>query len=137
MKSEICRLTENPDLFPNSNTQHLFKMVTRTASVSSKKENIKAIEKSKQEKKKRKMLSGTFEDKGSHIKVCLASHEKFMPWEQFLLKNSPGSAIPIENSRPDTSNQAVPLGGAGVYMYWLRDTLAVEEKCRCVGAPSN
>lgn len=57
---------------------------------------------------------------------------ELLPWEQFLLKGSPGSGVQLPVTPPNTTVQVMPIGGVALHLRWLRNTYLVGRKCRDV-----
>ncbi|KAK2878238.1 hypothetical protein FQN49_001039 [Arthroderma sp. PD_2] len=51
------------------------------------------------------------------------------PWEQFLLKGSPGSGVVLPPAPPNGYVQVMPIGGVALHLRWLRRRYTVAKKC--------
>ncbi|EEQ35251.1 conserved hypothetical protein [Microsporum canis CBS 113480] len=52
------------------------------------------------------------------------------PWEQFLLKGSPGSGVVLPPCPPNGYVQLMPIGGVALHLRWLRRTYMVAKNYR-------
>ncbi|KAF3482312.1 uncharacterized protein GIQ15_05071 [Arthroderma uncinatum] len=52
------------------------------------------------------------------------------PWEQFLLKGSPGSGVALPPAPLNGYVQVMPIGGVALHLRWLRQRHIVAKKCR-------
>lgn len=52
-----------------------------------------------------------------------------LPWEQFLLKGSPGSGIDLPQSLPNVNPLVMPIAGVALHLNWLRNKQIAIEKC--------
>ncbi|KAI5285669.1 hypothetical protein KEM54_000389 [Ascosphaera aggregata] len=62
---------------------------------------------------------------------------RLKPWEQFLLKDSPGSGLTIPHHPPHVLYQVMPFAGALLKERWCKTTKAVERKIRSAVLPSH
>lgn len=53
-----------------------------------------------------------------------------LPWEQFLLKGSPGSGIRLPDAPPNCVSRIMPIGGVALHLRWLRTRYLVGKRCR-------
>ncbi|EEP75608.1 predicted protein [Uncinocarpus reesii 1704] len=56
--------------------------------------------------------------------------ENLLPWEQFLLRGSPGSGVKLPNPPPNAIVRLMPIGGVALHLRWLRARYLVGKKCR-------
>ncbi|EER38668.1 conserved hypothetical protein [Histoplasma capsulatum H143] len=52
-----------------------------------------------------------------------------LPWEQFLLKGSPGCGVRLPRTTPNATLQLMPIGGVALHLRWMRDRHLTAKKC--------
>ncbi|KAI1910784.1 hypothetical protein LOZ39_003445 [Ophidiomyces ophidiicola] len=51
-----------------------------------------------------------------------------LPWERFLLKESPGSGVKFPAPRPQSITRLMPIGGVALHLRWLRSSFQSQTK---------
>ncbi|PGH26682.1 hypothetical protein AJ80_01628 [Polytolypa hystricis UAMH7299] len=135
---ELLRLVLHPSLFPSgdiglrfqgllmSGTKHQFDMA---------------------EGKKDRLIKDSFQMRANDLareedRILEALNRptydpNLMPWEQFLLKGSPGSGVHLPETAPNEILRVMPIGGAALYLRWLRNHHEVKKKCEEAEVPEN
>lgn len=62
--------------------------------------------------------------------------DDLLPWEQFLLRDSPGCGIKLPDAPPNVAYQMVPFGGALLLNAWLKENAEMEEKIKSSAIPN-
>ncbi|KAK2783006.1 hypothetical protein FQN53_009419 [Emmonsiellopsis sp. PD_33] len=128
---EICRLTSYPSLFPSIQASARFHALLSQATTVQ-----IAIAKDKQEKEKsaefirRANDIAREEDKMLQILNRPSYKLDLLPWEQFLLKGSPGSGVRLPHTTPNATIQLMPIGGIALHLTWMRNRYLTFVKCR-------
>lgn len=52
-----------------------------------------------------------------------------LPWEQFLLRGSPGSGVKLPENPPNCISRIMPIGGVALHLRWLKDRYNVGKRC--------
>ncbi|KAK2804546.1 hypothetical protein FQN51_001747 [Onygenales sp. PD_10] len=128
---EICRLTSYPSLFPSIQASARFHALLSQATTVQ-----IAIAKDKHEKEKsaefirRANDIAREEDKMLQILNRPSYKLDLLPWEQFLLKGSPGSGVRLPHTTPNATIQLMPIGGIALHLTWMRNRYLTFVKCR-------
>ncbi|KMU84452.1 hypothetical protein CIHG_02237 [Coccidioides immitis H538.4] len=62
---------------------------------------------------------------------------ELLPWEQFLLRGSPGSGATFLTSPPNVVLRLMPMGGVALHMNWLQTRYVLGQKCREFTVPND
>ncbi|KAM5431639.1 hypothetical protein McanMca71_004874 [Microsporum canis] len=128
---ELTRLMAHPDLFPTATAHQRFLHILE--------DSIKdLVEKRKQ--KEYQLAVDNFRLRANEIarreeqilqRINRPSFKPDLkPWEQFLLKGSPGSGVVLPPCPPNGYVQLMPIGGVALHLRWLRRTYMVAKNYR-------
>ncbi|PGH09497.1 hypothetical protein GX51_00602 [Blastomyces parvus] len=127
---ELRRLSSSPTLFPSTETQTRFwpllshAIDTQIAAAQSKMdEEIRA------EFLIRANLLAREEDRLLQSLNRPSYKPDLLPWEQFLLRGSPGCGVRLPQTTPNATLQLMPIGGVALHLRWMRDRHLTAAKC--------
>jgi hypothetical protein len=121
-QEEVSRLTDHPALFPSEGAglrcAEYYQYVLRKYD--------QDIEKHKHQAKREKLYeehAQLAKDENDVLESINRPSFKpdLQPWEQFLLKGSPGSGVQLPEAPPNGIVRVMPIGGVALYLKWLKD----------------
>lgn len=128
---ELTRILLHPELFPDplahSRFLELLEVGTRNSATASREERA---EEAKQAFLKRSHMLAMEEERIMQSKNRPTFKPNLLPWEQFLLKGSPGSGVRLPPCPPNGVVQLMPIGGVALHLRWLRTRYLTNKKCQ-------
>lgn len=141
---EAKHLADHPNLFPScpgtgqssANVRRRFELVVQT---SMRRFELRAAHHARL-KHKREYVQGLNtlarkEEKALQLLNQPTYADDLLPWEQFLLRGSPGCGIKLPDAARNVAYQMVPFGGALLLNTWLKDNAELEEKIKKAAIP--
>ncbi|KAG8209326.1 hypothetical protein GTR04_3321 [Trichophyton interdigitale] len=129
VRLELTRLTSYPDLFPTPTAhERFFKLLQ---------ESVAKVVKKRQDKENESM------EESIRLRANLIAREEedilqeinrpsfkpgLKPWEQFLMKGSPGSGVVLPPDLPNGYVQMMPIGGVALHLRWLRENYTASKE---------
>ncbi|OJD18682.1 hypothetical protein AJ78_01297 [Emergomyces pasteurianus Ep9510] len=130
MMEELRRLSSSPSLFPSTETQARFWSLLSHAIDT----QIAALQPKIDEEIRANFLMWAnllAREEDSLLQSLNRPSYKpdLLPWEQFLLKGSPGSGVRLPRTAPNATLQIMPIGGVALHFRWMRDRHLTSVKC--------
>nr|ACS91136.1 unknown [Nannizzia gypsea]ACS91140.1 unknown [Nannizzia gypsea] len=123
VRQELTRLTNYPDLFPTPTAQErFFKILQESVAKVVKKREDKESESIEESIRLRANLIARDEEQILQSINRPSFKPELKPWEQFLLKGSPGSGVALSEDPPNGYVQMMPMGGLALHRMWLKNT---------------
>ncbi|OAX81382.1 hypothetical protein ACJ72_04272 [Emergomyces africanus] len=127
---ELWRLSSSPSLFPSAETQARFWALLSHAIDT----QIAALQPKIDEEIRanflmRANLLAREEDSLLQSLNRPSFKPDLLPWEQFLLKGSPGSGVLLPRTASNATLQLMPIGGVALHFRWMRDRHLTSVKC--------
>ncbi|KKZ64524.1 hypothetical protein EMCG_01403 [[Emmonsia] crescens] len=132
---ELRRLSSSPSLFPSTETQERFWPILSQA-IDNKiaAAQPKIDEEIRADFLMRANLLAREEDSLLQRLNRPSYKPGLLPWEQFLLKGSPGCGVRLPRTTPNATLQLMPIGGVALHFRWMRDRHLTSAKCEGVSS---
>ncbi|ODH46739.1 hypothetical protein GX48_07139 [Paracoccidioides brasiliensis] len=127
---EFRRLSAHPSLFPSDEARYRFWILVNLA----RDKQIEAF----RAKNNAKIMEGfarraNLLAREEDLLVQSLNRPSFkpnlLPWEQFLLKGSPGSGVRLPDTARNATVRLMPIGGVALHLNWLRETKRIQKEC--------
>lgn len=129
VRLELTRLTSYPDLFPTPTAhERFFKLLQESVAKVVKKRQDKENESIEESIRLRANLIAREEEDILQEINRPSFKPGLKPWEQFLLKGSPGSGVVLPPDPPNGYVQMMPIGGVALHLRWLRENYTASKE---------
>ncbi|EGE78811.2 hypothetical protein BDDG_01748 [Blastomyces dermatitidis ATCC 18188] len=127
---ELRRLSSSPTLFPSTETQTRFwSLLTHAIDTQVTAAQSKIDEEMRADFLMRANLLAREEDRLLQSLNRPSYKPDLLPWEQFLLRGSPGCGVRLPHTTPNATLQLMPIGGVALHLRWMRDRHLTAAKC--------
>ncbi|PGG98885.1 hypothetical protein AJ79_08761 [Helicocarpus griseus UAMH5409] len=132
---EFCRLAFYPSLFPSAETQERFWVLLLQANQQLAVTKQERNEGKKAELRRRANMIAREEDTELQNLNRPSYKPDLLPWEQFLLRDSPGSGMDLPSTTPNATMQLMPIGGVALHLRWMKDRYLTWKRCQKTDIP--
>ncbi|KLJ05615.1 hypothetical protein EMPG_10911 [Blastomyces silverae] len=127
---ELRRLSSSPTLFPSTETQTRFwSLLSHTIDTQITAAQSSVDEETSADLLMRANLLAREEDRLLQSLNRPSYKPDLLPWEQFLLRGSPGCGVRLPHTTPNATLQLMPIGGVALHLRWMRDRHLTAAKC--------